>query len=328
MTRTPWKVALYVSIFGSLLSAARADASPTCTPVEIQSLGGTLTSANGINDWGQVVGRGTDANQTSHAFLWQDGKTQALAELAPGGSSEANAINELGQIVGAASDSQSRYIPVVWVHGQVRALPLIGNDSGESGVAVGINNRGQIIGTVNRATCLLWQSSRVAPTALPGLAGGFCLPSAINEQGTVVGTANGHGFVWHDGVMTDIHDGPGTGDLVYTELWDISDLGVAFGIGRDANSHQSIIVWTQQAGVQRLDEPVGTNVALNRWGLFTFTPNTSGVGVAIARAGGRSLDVGEIVAPAGIGGVHANNALQLAFGNAVGDTRAFFCALR
>ena len=72
--------------------------------MDLGSLGGGYSRAQGINNAGHVVGQSlvnTDIPQTMHAFIWTpENGMQDLGTL--GGYSEATAINNLGQIVGCS----------------------------------------------------------------------------------------------------------------------------------------------------------------------------------------------------------------------------------
>ena len=110
------------------------------------------SSANEINNLGQVVGRSTNSSGKSVAFLYSDGSMTDLGIL-PGhlGGSEARAINDLSQIVGfcqTSIDGSYAESGFVYQDGQMYDLNnLIPEDSGwviEHPEA--INNQGQIVG--------------------------------------------------------------------------------------------------------------------------------------------------------------------------------------
>lgn len=72
--------------------------------VPLQSLGGTISAAFGINDGGMIAGYGGTAAGTVHAARWDHytDTPQDLGTLLPGGNSYARGINNLGQVVGFA----------------------------------------------------------------------------------------------------------------------------------------------------------------------------------------------------------------------------------
>jgi probable HAF family extracellular repeat protein len=72
--------------------------------VPLQSLGGTVSAAFGINNTGMISGFGGTATGIVHAVRWSH-YTDApldLGTLLPGGNSYARGINNLGQVVGYA----------------------------------------------------------------------------------------------------------------------------------------------------------------------------------------------------------------------------------
>src|SRR5689334_17742521 len=78
-----------------LLSAPGTDAQPVYSVTELGTLSGGFSTANGINNLGQVVGQ-----SDYHAFLYSGGHLTDLGALPGGNYSWANAINDNGQIVG------------------------------------------------------------------------------------------------------------------------------------------------------------------------------------------------------------------------------------
>jgi len=111
------------------------------------------STANGLNDLGQVVGTGKSADNfpNDEAFVWNptDG-IRGLGDL-PGGveASRGQAINHLGQVVGSSVSARGEEA-MIWdsVHG-IRALRDLLDETGDGWIlreATGINGRGQIVG--------------------------------------------------------------------------------------------------------------------------------------------------------------------------------------
>ena len=198
---------------------------------DLGTLGGEGSWANRINERGQVVGAAytaaldADGDETSHAYLWENGKMCDLGTLG-GPDSVATAINDHGQIVGHAdTESMGSYgVPVshafLWQDGEMRDLGVIG-------WASDINERGQIVGDMDTkmryATgdpvkhAFVWQSGRIRD--LGTLGGPASHASGINDLGQVVGAADTresnklgsleHAVLWQNGEMTDLGTLPG-----------------------------------------------------------------------------------------------------------------------
>ena len=161
---------------------------------------------------------GWGTHQTCRAAFWSDGKLTVLPTL--GGNNAAGVVmNERGQTVGAsetitrdgacAAPQVFRFLPAIWdTHAaSVQALPLPAGDT--VGVAIGINDRGDAVGTTG--TCdntmvsavgllfgpraVLWTKNGAATTLGHGVA------ASINNRGEVTGGSpvsghEVHGFLW------------------------------------------------------------------------------------------------------------------------------------
>lgn len=111
------KLFLLTIVAIAVLLAQSVSASAPFTIVSLGSLGGPTSNAQDINDRGQIVGSSglpSDPTQSSHAFLWQNGKMTDLGKLPNGIYSMALAINERGQIAGWSDDSSSLEQAVLW----------------------------------------------------------------------------------------------------------------------------------------------------------------------------------------------------------------------
>ena len=119
---------------------------------DIGTLGGQHSTANAINVGRQVVGWAEIANQSTAAFLFNNGAMQDLGML-PGGvgvlgsGSQAASVNDNGQVVGMSLDSNGASRAVIWENGQI--IDLNGAIPGATGIiltrARAINNQGQIV---------------------------------------------------------------------------------------------------------------------------------------------------------------------------------------
>jgi probable HAF family extracellular repeat protein len=199
---------------------------PRYTVIDLGTLGGTLSWAEGINEKGWVAGFSSlsgDASQ--HGFLWRDGVTVDLGTL--GGPSSGLGFwgqkpNERGQMAGMAQTptpdalgedfcgffnnfaseppAPNECLPFVWQNGLMTPLSTLG---GNNGGASQINNRGQVVGAAEKnglpdPACgtppaphgkpVLWENGVVQE--LPALPGDpYAFPNAINDLGQVVGVS-------------------------------------------------------------------------------------------------------------------------------------------
>ncbi|MCP1774742.1 HYR domain-containing protein [Bradyrhizobium japonicum] len=107
------------------------------------------TSANGINDFGQIVGNYYvyDPNLTYYAFLYSGGSFTHL-NVPSATASSATDINNVGQIVGFYADAAGHSHGFLYSGGGFTTLD---NPQGMDSVALGINNLGQIVGSYTDA---------------------------------------------------------------------------------------------------------------------------------------------------------------------------------
>jgi probable HAF family extracellular repeat protein len=185
----------------------------------LPTLGGNNGSASDINNSELIAGYAetpvTDPdcppNHTISAVLWENGKARPLSAIGKDTDSVAYGINELGQAVGYSGTCFSANHAVLWRNGTALALP----DLGTGAIGQGINQAGEIVGTIGSADgtteyAAIWQNGVL--TNLGTLPGDFAaIGTGINNRGQVVGSTLdskfnwAHAFIWQDGVMTDLN---------------------------------------------------------------------------------------------------------------------------
>ncbi len=111
---------------------------------DLGTLGGTGSSAIGINDAGQVVGDYFTAGDVSHAFITgPNGMGMRDVGIVGGYYSTARGINDAGQVVGWSQGEGSPHSFITGPDGTgTRDLGTLG----ETGLALGINDAGQVVG--------------------------------------------------------------------------------------------------------------------------------------------------------------------------------------
>jgi probable HAF family extracellular repeat protein len=252
-------------------------------------LGGPNSGAFGVNERVQVDGQAEsstrDANNENFCgygtgldclpFLWEDGIMTALPLLG-GNNGTVGIINNRGEVAGIAEtgirDPQcpSRvaingtgpqvldFEAVVWGpgRGQIRQPSRLPGDS--VGMALGINDKGQVVGSSGSCANTILPPFAAAPHAVlwdrdgsvrdlgnlggtvnTGLLGVGNVAFAINNRGQVVGVSalpgnqNVHAFLWTDETsMQDLGTLPGD---VYSAGFDINERGDVVGGSIDGN---------------------------------------------------------------------------------------------
>jgi probable HAF family extracellular repeat protein len=123
----------------------------TTSPVDMGTLGGASSVASGLNNAGQAVGYAdTDAEEVSHAFLWDAANGMEDLGTLGGANSAARSINAQGQIVGSSELSFGHPDRHAFLYSDGAIMDLNQALPAGSGwtllFANGINNNGQICG--------------------------------------------------------------------------------------------------------------------------------------------------------------------------------------
>jgi probable HAF family extracellular repeat protein len=193
-------------------SLAHAQTSYTLTP--IGSLGGGSTSANAINNVGDVVGCSValiNGNPTPRAFVYRNGLMMDIGSLVTGGASCARDINDTGQITGNSDTATGEQRGFIYQNGVMTSLGNLGTSS----VGDAINNAGLVAGTANNVGDSFVAAFRYDPSLNPpqvdiGNLGGAAITSRdMNAAGDIIGFAanaefRGTSYVYRNGVVTDL----------------------------------------------------------------------------------------------------------------------------
>jgi probable HAF family extracellular repeat protein len=215
------------------------------------SFGNQNGDVYGMNNNGQAVGSTYDLNglKPAQPFLWNNGKV-TLLPTPNGAEGNALAINDAGDVVGVV-DVGGSFRATLWKNGQYIDL---GAPSVGTSVASGIDNRGRIIvdysfdngGTASEKSFLLENGTI---TDLGSLGRDFTKANTLNNNGQIVGvsdsaTAIRQGFIWENGVMTELAKPSGAARAIAGA---INDAGVMIGNSQDSAGDHHPLIWTHGA---------------------------------------------------------------------------------
>jgi probable HAF family extracellular repeat protein len=183
------------------------------------------SSANAINESGQVAGYTTIATPTDkHAFLYSGGQMAILAQFS-GAYSTASGINKNGQITGSANFPSDLTTVHAFLYSGGAMTDLGALRGGKNSGALGINDQGKVVGysdtkpgnpgfTDQRA--FLHNGDQMINLGILGEKGTshWSCARGINNFDQVVGDSStsvgyGHAFLYSGGVMIDLGTLPG-----------------------------------------------------------------------------------------------------------------------
>jgi probable HAF family extracellular repeat protein len=170
--------------------------------VDLQPLTGVNTSANDINDGGEIVGGGDTGFGDFHAYVLSAGTSFDLGTLG-GNESEALAVNRRSQVAG---HSRSGGAPAkrAFLIAEPGTMLDLGTLGGATSIAHDLNDRGEAVGLAETKTgeprAFVWTPADGMREL--GTLGAASMALGINNRGEVVG-GSGHAFLWtaRDGMV-------------------------------------------------------------------------------------------------------------------------------
>jgi probable HAF family extracellular repeat protein len=234
------------------------------------------SSANAINNSGQITGQFVTASGVEHAFLYSNG---SVIDLTPNTYTdcEGTAINGKGQVIIYANGASELYSA-----GALTGLPLIANGINDLGQIVGSKRIGSIDGVKH---AFIYQGgvaedlNDLIPQKPKWI---LSVADAINEAGQITGGGN------------SVELGPGT--FLLTPIASAATFGVKFTRAPLITVHKRVLVKGQAAGLvskvlYRVGEKGPYHVAkgTNSWQFFAkLAIGRNRVSVIVKRPSGKS----------------------------------------
>jgi probable HAF family extracellular repeat protein len=145
---------------------------------DLGDLGGPWSMARDVNESDAVVGGSYTADGRRRAFRWTPtGGMQSLGTLG-GDASDAFAVNDLGHVVGWSVTTAQDTVAFYWTE-QTGMIPLEKPIGADFAMALGLNNRGQVVGRVGLGTvfspvasqyrAVMWDVTLPPPNRAPTL---------------------------------------------------------------------------------------------------------------------------------------------------------------
>lgn len=230
----------------------------------LPTFGGYDGFATGINNRGEIVGWAETTTSDStcvapqvlqfEAALWnRDNKIKELQPYAGDSDGAATAINNAGQAVGisgqcgtAVGGATAEHM-LLWHNGTVMSLPTLGGQYWNT--PMDINGQGDVTGFSDHPgdgvaspnfTTFLWTKN--GGTQDLGTLSGDAISEGlgINDSDQVVGVSypSGHGFIWENGMMTDLNNlMPPNSGYTIVDAQDINNQGAITGSALDSSGN-------------------------------------------------------------------------------------------
>ena len=241
----------------------------------LPGLSGSSSSAQAVNDNGQIAGYSAGSGGVLHAVVWNNGQ---IVDLGPG---QATDINGSGEVVGLNAGRALLWKPTAaGGYGPAQDLGTLGG-SYSDGQA--INNAGQVTGssTTTSGSFHAYLRSNSVMTDIHTTSGGNSFPWGLNNHGHVVGQWNGEpnqSFLWT----------PAEGMQI------LPTLGGSRGVALDINDNGQVVGWSEPALGQADEAFIYENGSIRRLGTLggsgnvAIAINASGMAVGRASTGARN----------------------------------------
>ena len=189
-------------IFVMLAVGAARGAAAQYVPIDLGTLGGTVSGAGAVTDSGQVVGASRIAEDAaSHAFVWTaDGGMVDLGTLG-GTDSGASAVNSKGQVVGFSNTGSGDEHAFSWT--AAGGMVDLGTLGGTLSDATAVNASGQVVGLSSNGTIAFairafsWTADGgMVDLGTLGGSGFLSFALDVNDSGQVVGRSQDQAFSW------------------------------------------------------------------------------------------------------------------------------------
>jgi len=263
----------FTIFFQVFLSAFLACSSATIASnvvMDLGTLGGSFSSANSINNKGQVVGYSVTVGGESHAFLWDNDNGMRDLGTLGGSSSNALCINDSGYVVGYSETIDGSTHAFIW-HPDT-GMQDLGTLGGSDSFAWDINENGQVVGysdvTPEVHHAFVWDSIN-GMRDLGTLGGTNSEAYGINNAGQIVGASrindnswDWRAFVW-DGVAGMRNIGTFGGNSSSADA--INDNGQVVGVSYTESWNRQAFLW--QSGIGMIDIGISGSYATGAVGI-------------------------------------------------------------
>lgn len=274
-------------LLGVSLPTSAAFGQDEYTIINLGTLGGSSSSALGINDSGQIVGYSFTSGGQTRATLFSGTGSNNTDLGTFGGSSYASGINNSGQIIGYAFDGTG-ILHATFYSGVGSNNTDLGTLGGSYSWAYGINDVGQMVGyswnSGGQSHATLFSGTGSGNTDLGTLGGSSSYAYGINDAGQTVGYSTTSGGLSHatlfsitDGNNTNLGTLGGSSSIAYG----INDIGQIVGnsyISGDSTRHATLFSITGSANIDlgTLGGTASSASAINNLGQIVGFSNTSG----------------------------------------------------